>query len=197
MILEYLLSYRGSCSLKSLFWLHTESLLSLLPVKHRLAKYSLTAVCSTCHFGFQIELHYISIRPFDSRLYLDISRSFKYPHCSKVPSWSWSYGSWIYNCQCNWCLSPLTLWVRIPLRQGVLDTTLCDKVCQWLAAGWWFSLGPPVSSTNKTDRHDITKILLKVALFTIKSNQTNHNCSHMVCLICRLVTCCLYCVSVY
>jgi hypothetical protein len=22
----------------------------------------------------------------------------------------------------------------------VLDTTLCDKVCQWLATGWWFSL---------------------------------------------------------
>ena len=32
----------------------------------------------------------------------------------------------------------------------------------------WFSLGPPVSSTNKTDRHDITEILLKVALDTIK-----------------------------
>jgi hypothetical protein len=30
--------------------------------------------------------------------------------------------------------------------------------------GWWFS---PVSSTNKTDRHDINKILLKVALKTI------------------------------
>jgi hypothetical protein len=28
-------------------------------------------------------------------------------------------------------------------------------------AGWWFS---PVSSTNKTDHHDITEILLKVAL---------------------------------
>jgi hypothetical protein len=32
----------------------------------------------------------------------------------------------------------------------------------------WFSLGPPVSSTNKTDCHDITEILLKVALDTIK-----------------------------
>jgi hypothetical protein len=30
---------------------------------------------------------------------------------------------------------------------------LCDKVCQWLATGWWFSLGTPVSSTYKTDRH--------------------------------------------
>jgi len=32
------------------------------------------------------------------------------------------------------------------------------------------SLGTPVSFTNKTDRHDITEILLKVALNTI--NQT-------------------------
>ena len=50
-------------------------------------------------------------------------------------------------------------------------TTLCDKVCQWLETGWWFSPGTPVSSTNRTDRHDITEILLKVALNTIK--QTN------------------------
>ena len=45
------------------------------------------------------------------------------------------------------------------LWRGVLDT-LCDKV-------WWFSPGTPVSSTNKTDRHDMTEILLKVALNTI------------------------------
>jgi hypothetical protein len=29
----------------------------------------------------------------------------------------------------NQCLSQLTLWVRISLRRGVLDTTLCEKVC--------------------------------------------------------------------
>jgi hypothetical protein len=29
---------------------------------------------------------------------------------------------------CNQCLSPLMLWVLIPLRQGVLNTTLCDKM---------------------------------------------------------------------
>jgi hypothetical protein len=61
------------------------------------------------------------------------------------------------------------LWVQISIRAGC--ATLCDKVCQWLASGRWFSPGPPVSSTNKTDRHDITEILLKVALNTIK--QTN------------------------
>jgi hypothetical protein len=51
--------------------------------------------------------------------------------------------------------------------QVVLDTTLCDKVCQWLAAGLWFSLSTQVSSTNKTDCHDIAEILLKVAFNTI------------------------------
>jgi hypothetical protein len=90
------------------------------------------------------------------------------------PSWSWSYGNWILNHLCNQFLSPLTLWVRILHRQGVLNTTLCYKVCQWLVTGRWFSTGTPVSSTNKTDRHDITEILLKVALNSIKQpTQTN------------------------
>jgi hypothetical protein len=34
--------------------------------------------------------------------------------------------------------------------------------------GWWFSPGPLVSSTNKTDRRDITEILLKMALNSTK-----------------------------
>ena len=55
-------------------------------------------------------------------------------------SWSWSYGSWLSNYLCNQCPSPQMLWVWTLLRQGVLDTTLCDKVCQWLATGRWFSL---------------------------------------------------------
>ena len=81
-------------------------------------------------------------------------------------SWPWSYGNWIYNYLCNHCLSPLMLWARISIKARC--TTLCDKVCQWLAKGHWFSPGPPVSSINKTDRHDITEILLKVVLNTIK-----------------------------
>jgi hypothetical protein len=64
-------------------------------------------------------------------------------------------------------LSPLPLWDRILLRWSVLNTTLCDKVCQWLAAGQWFSPGSLVSSISKTNCHDITEILLKVALSTI------------------------------
>ena len=63
------------------------------------------------------------------------------------------------------------LWVRNSIRARC--TILCDKVCQGLATGRWFSPRPPVSSTNKTDHHDITEILLKVALSIIK--QTNIN----------------------
>ena len=48
--------------------------------------------------------------------------------------------------------------------RGVLYTTLCDKVCQW------FSLGTPVSSTNKTDHHNVTETQLKVALNIITLN---------------------------
>jgi hypothetical protein len=57
---------------------------------------------------------------------------------------------------------------RLKIRRCVLDTTLCDKVCQWLAEGRWISPGTPISFTNTNDRHDITEILLKVALNTIK-----------------------------
>jgi len=67
----------------------------------------------------------------------------------------------------NQCLSPLMLRVRLPLRAKC--TILFDKVCQCLAAGRWFSPGRPVSSSNKTERRDITEILLKEALSTIKT----------------------------
>ena len=80
------------------------------------------------------------------------------------PLWSWSYGSWIYNYVWNRCLSPLKLWFRIPPSRGVLNTTLSNKVCQWLAAvfsRYYHFL------TNKTDGHDATEILLKVTLNTI------------------------------
>jgi hypothetical protein len=75
------------------------------------------------------------------------------------------------------CLSRLMLWVRISIRARC--TTLSNKVCQWLVTGRWFSKGPPVSSTNKTDHHDTTEILLKVALSTIK--QTNKQTSEVYC----------------
>ena len=39
--------------------------------------------------------------------------------------------------------------------------------CQWLVIGQWFSQGTPMSSNNKTDRTEITEIMLKVVINTI------------------------------
>jgi hypothetical protein len=41
-----------------------------------------------------------------------------------------------------------------------------------LVTGQWFSSGTPISSNNKTDRNDITEILMKMALNTLSLNQT-------------------------
>ena len=48
------------------------------------------------------------------------------------------------------------------------DTTLCDKISLSVTCNRSvvFS-GTPISSNNKTNRHDLTEILLKVALNTI------------------------------
>ena len=65
-------------------------------------------------------------------------------------SWSWFYGSWIYNYLCNQYLSPLKLWVESCSWRSVLDTTLSDKVCQWQVGGFlrvlWFP--PPIKLTT-------------------------------------------------
>ena len=59
--------------------------------------------------------------------------------------------------------------LQLPM-QSVPITTKVVSSNSWqgvLAAGGWFSLDTTVSSTNKTDRHDITEVELKVALNTI------------------------------
>ena len=68
------------------------------------------------------------------------------------------------------------------------------SVCQWLETGRWFSLGTPVSSTIKTDRHDINEILFKVALNTI--NQTKPP-THMFCRGFMFYLCYLYLFTIY
>jgi hypothetical protein len=49
-----------------------------------------------------------------------------------------------------------------------------------IATGRWFSPGSPVSSTNKTDCHNITEILLKVVL-SVKHNKGNSNPTSFPC----------------
>jgi hypothetical protein len=97
-------------------------------------------------------------------------------------SWSWLNGSYINNYLCNQCLSPLKLWVWTPFMVRCTRYNIYDKVSEWFTTGRWFSPGTLVSSTNKFDSHDITEILLKVALdtrnhtLTNKSTNTMRNC---------------------
>ena len=82
------------------------------------------------------------------------------------PTWSWSYGSWIVQ--------------SVPITTKVVSSNPVHgemysiqhyviKFFSDLRQVGGFT-GTPVSSTNKTDRHLITDILLKVALNAI--NQT-------------------------
>jgi hypothetical protein len=79
----------------------------------------------------------------------------------------------------------IRLYCEIPCayHRSSKDTTLCDKVCQWLAAGPWFSLGTQISSINNTDSHDITEILLNINLlhiYTAEQFGTLHWCNYVV-----------------
>jgi hypothetical protein len=79
-----------------------------------------------------------------------------------------------------------SIWWEAPMEGSVLSFLKAEwKVSDTGSAHWassfnsqlfpilvywrrtWFSPGTQVSSTNKTDRHDITEILLKMALNTI------------------------------
>ena len=54
------------------------------------------------HLGLGLAQHFLEIH----------SRNIPVKYCftfHKGPSWSWSYGGWIYNYLCNQCLSPITI----------------------------------------------------------------------------------------
>jgi hypothetical protein len=75
-------------------------------------------------------------------------------------------------------------------------TATSDKVYQLLAHGRWFQPGTPDSSTTKTGRHDITEILLKVALKHQKSNQPSYLepvkvCMSTISILCHGLSCLL------
>ena len=84
-------------------------------------------------------------------IYLSLCPGGHCGHDCMVVGFTTTYAISAYH---HWCCE-----VQSWSEWGLLNTTLCDKVCQWLGTGQWFSPGPPASSTNKTDRHDIAEIL--------------------------------------
>jgi hypothetical protein len=82
---------------------------------------------------------------------------------------------WIFSSEAAWSNEP-KLGMEGPLQRLLnLSWSINKHVRHWLfldrSVG--FSGYTPVSSTNKTDRHDITEILLKVALNTINEISIN------------------------
>jgi hypothetical protein len=69
-------------------------------------------------------------------------------------SWPWSYGSfkttYAISAYHHWCCE-----FESRSKRGVQHYVIKFV---WFATGCWFSPGLPVSSTNKTDRHDITEL---------------------------------------
>ena len=80
-------------------------------------------------------------------------------------SWSGSYSSWICNYMCNQCLNTIKVMSSSNLAHGEVYS-IQHYVIQFCG---FLLVGTLVSSTNTTDRNDITEILLKVALNTMTS----------------------------
>ena len=87
------------------------------------------------------------------------------------------YEYFLWNCN---AVEPGFLVIRLSSMNFVLvlentsnQKVISDNKDQWLRAGPSFSQCTLVSSTNKTDRHDIAKILLKVVLNTLRIKQTS------------------------
>ena len=81
------------------------------------------------------------------------------------PTWPLSYGNWNYSYICNqsWCCVFNSRSMRGVQHYVIKFVSDLQQV---------FSESS-VISTNKTDRRDITEILLKVSISTMKPNQTN------------------------
>jgi hypothetical protein len=66
----------------------------------------------------------------------------------------------------------LSLDLQLPIQSVSITTKVVSSIpahgegysIQQYVIGQWFSLGTPVSSTDKTDHHDITELLLKEVL---------------------------------
>ena len=73
----------------------------------------------------------------------------------------------------------------VPITTNVVSSNPAHARCVRYNIMWWsFSVTcdriSPVSSTNKTDHHDLTEILLTVALNTINLNQTKSTSIHQI-----------------
>ena len=85
----------------------------------------------------------------------------------QCPSWSWSYGSWIYNYLCYLCLSLLKLWVQTSrcTRYNIMWNKFVSDLWQVGGFLWVHGFPPPIKLTA-------TISLVESDVKHIKPNQT-------------------------
>ena len=123
-------------------------------VEFKLTK--LVVIATDCIHNLVLHLYFISIPIFYQGI------AYWYLSSDKGPLRSWSYGSWIYNYLCNHYLSPLKFVSDLRQVSGFLRALR-------------------FASIIKTGRHDITEILLKVALNTIQPTNQPVKCLTFSC----------------
>ena len=85
-----------------------------------------------------------------------------------VDEFTTTYAISVYH---HWCCEFESRWGRGDQHYVIKSVSYLRR------PGRWFSSGPPVSSTNKTVCYNVTEILLKVVLNTIKQTRNNMNVS--------------------
>ena len=103
---------------------------------------------------------------YDDNVVFEYCPSYSFSHLIYASSWSWLYGSWIYNYLCKQCISPLTLWVRT--RSGEVYSIQLYAI---IFVSDLRQIGfLRVSSTNTNCRHDTTGIISNKILFKLRSD---------------------------
>ena len=127
---------------------------------------SFNAVFASVYLNVLLMVH-------NKKCYLILTRGLKGAHIPNGLCWVRTVVCRpIFSINSHFYCSPTVMYVcggghREFASQCVLDTSVCDKDCQWLVVSQWFFLGILVSSTSKTDHHDITDILLNVVFTTV------------------------------
>ena len=106
------------------------------------------------------------------------SSLYKHTYGSYITIWL----SWAVVIVIAWQLDLQLPMLSVPITTaGVSSNLVRGKVhsIQHYVTGRWFSPGTTDSSTNKTDRHDVTDLLLKVGFNTI--NPSIHQYGSHVC----------------
>jgi hypothetical protein len=113
---------------------------------------------------------------FEKVSYLRLCSTVLVVHLSDCGSWSWLYGSWIYNYLCNQCLSPLKLVKCEDLRGktslkfglvGLWCLTPLSTICQLYRGGQFYLWRKPEYPEKTNDLWQVNDKLYHIMLHRV------------------------------